>query len=84
MGNNPYHDQHIAEFTACMDQAMTAQNQYIDAMMSALMERMDFLEKRVAELEQAKKQPAEVEAVLTLNEKSAKNVRQKIINFLRW
>lgn len=63
---------------------MTAQNQYIDAMMSALMERMDFLEKRVAELEQAKKQPAEVEAVLTLNEKSAKNVRQKIINFLRW
>lgn len=67
-----------------MDQAMTAQNQYIDAMMSALMERMDFLEKRVAELEQAKKQPAEVEAVLTLNEKSAKNVRQKIINFLRW
>lgn len=84
MGSNPYHNQHIAEFTACMDEAMTFQGQYIDAVVRALTERITFLEKRVEELEQAQKQPAAVEAHVVLNEKSAKNVRKRIMDLLKW
>ena len=83
MGDNPYHNQHIAEFTACMDEAMTAQGQYIDAVVNALVERIEFLEKRVEELEQ-QKHPAEIEAHVTLNEKSVKNVCKRIMDLLRW
>ena len=83
MGSNPYHNQHIAEFTACMDKAMTAQGQYIDAIVTTLVERIEFLEKRVEELEQ-QKQSTEIEARVTLNEKSAKTVRKRIMDLLRW
>ena len=84
MGDNPYHNQHIAEFTACMDEALTSMNQNHLAVFTEMMERMDGLEKRIEKLEQAKEQPAEVEAVVKLNEKSAKDVRKKIMNLFRW
>ena len=84
MGDNPYHNQHIAEFTACMDEALTSMNQNHLAVFTEMMERMDGLEKRIEQLEQAKEQPVEVEAVVKLNEKSAKDVRKKIMNLFRW
>ena len=30
MGGNPYHNQHIAEFTQCMEQAFNDNNNYYD------------------------------------------------------
>ena len=84
MSEHPYHNQHIAEFTACMDDAMTAMNQNNLAVFTAMMERIESLEKRVEQLEQAKDQPAEVEAVVKLNEKSVKDVRKKFMNIFRW
>ena len=54
MGSNPYHNQHIAEFTACMDEAMTAMNQNNLSVFTAMLERIEALEKRVEQLEQAK------------------------------
>lgn len=84
MGDNPYHNQHIAEFTACMDEAMTAMNQNNLSVFTALLERIEALEKRIEKLEQSKEKPAEVEAVVKLNEKSAKDVRKKIMNLFKW
>ena len=84
MGDNPYHNQHIAEFTACMDEALTSMNQNHLAVFTEMMERMDGLEKRIEKLEHSKEQPVEVEAVVKLNEKSAKDVRKKIMNLFRW
>ena len=84
MGNNPYHNQHIAEFTACMDDALTSMNQNHAAAFASILERLEFLEKRVEQLEQAKETPAEIEAVVKLNEKSARDVKKKIMNLFRW
>ena len=84
MGNNPYHNQHIAEFTACMDEAMTSINQNNLSVFTALLERIEALEKRVAQFEQAKTQPLEIEAVVKVNEKSVKDVKKKIMNLFRW
>ena len=84
MGSNPYHNQHIAEFTACMDEAMTAMNQNNLSVFTALLERIEALEKRFEKLEQAKETPAEIEAVVKLNEKSVKDVKKKIMNLFRW
>lgn len=30
MGSNPYHNQHIVEFTQCMEQAFNDNNNYYD------------------------------------------------------
>ena len=84
MGSNPYHNQHIAEFTACMDEAMTAMNQNNLSVFTAMLERIEALEKRIDQLEQAKIQPPEVEAVVKLNEKSVKDVKKKLMNLFRW
>lgn len=84
MSNNPYHNQHIAEFTACMDEAMTAMNQNNLSVFTAMLERIEALEKRVEQLEQAKIQSPEVEAVVKLNEKSVKDVKKKLMNLFRW
>ena len=84
MGDNPYHNQHIAEFTACMDDALTVMNQNNLSVFTAMLERIEALEKRVEQLEQAKTQPTEIDAVVKLNKKSAKDVKKKIMNLLRW
>ena len=84
MGSNPYHNQHIAEFTACMDEAMTAMNQNNLSVFTAMLERIEALEKRVEQLEQAKTQPTEIDAIVKLNEKSLKDVKKKLMNLFRW
>ena len=78
MSDNPYHNQHIAEFTACMDDALTAMNQNNFSVFTAMLERIDALEKRVEQLEQAKMQPPEIDAVVKLNEKSLKDVKRNL------
>lgn len=67
-----------------MDEAMTAMNQNNLSVFTALLERIEALEKRFEKLEQAKETPAEIEAVVKLNEKSVKDVKKKIMNLFRW
>lgn len=67
-----------------MDEAMTSINQNNLSVFTALLERIEALEKRVAQLEQAKTQPLEIEAVVKVNEKSVKDVKKKIMNLFRW
>ena len=38
MGSNPYHNQHIAEFTQCMEQAFNDNNNYYDQQFNAILE----------------------------------------------
>ena len=52
MGNNPYHNQHIAEFTQCMEQAFNDNNNFHDQRFRELLEALESLEKRVARLEE--------------------------------
>jgi len=51
MSDNPYHNQHIAEFTDCMDEALTAMSQNYLAVFTEMMERMNGFEKRIEKLE---------------------------------
>lgn len=67
-----------------MDEAMTSMNQNNLAVFTALLERIEALEKRVAQLEQAKTQPPEIEAVVKVNEKSVKDVKKKIMSLFKW
>lgn len=67
-----------------MDEAMTSMNQNNLSVFTALLERIESLEKRVAQLEQAKTRPPEIEAVVKVNEKSVKDVKKKLMNLFRW
>lgn len=67
-----------------MDDALTSMNQNYSAAFASMLERLEFLEKRVEQLEQAKETPAEIEAVVKLNEKSVRDVKKKIMNLFRW
>lgn len=67
-----------------MDEAMTAMNQNNLSVFTAMLERIEALEKRVEQLEQAKTQPTEIDAVVKLNEKSLKDVKKKLMNLFRW
>ncbi len=53
MTDNPYHNQHIAEFTQCMEQAFNDNNNYNDRRFRELLEAIESLEKRVTRLEDA-------------------------------
>ena len=84
MSDNPYHNQHIAEYTDYVDDALTSMNQNNLSVFTAILERIEAIEKRFDQLEQAKTQPPEVEAVVKLNEKSVKDVKKKLMNLFRW
>ena len=84
MSDNPYHNQHIAEYTDYVNDALTSMNQNNLSVFTAILERIEAIEKRFDQLEQAKTQPPEVEAVVKLNEKSVKDVKKKLMNLFRW
>ena len=87
MGGNPYHDQHIAEFTACMEQAIFELQAHYDNRFKAILDYLEQLEKRIADLENAKSSLGEknprVEAELVVTKESLKKVRDAIMSFFR-
>ena len=87
MGGNPYHEQHIAEFTACMEQAIFELQAHYDNRFKAILDYLEQLEKRIADLENAKSSPGEkkprVEAELVVTKESLKKVRDAIMNMFR-
>ena len=88
MGNNPYHDQHIAEFTQCMEQAFNDSNNYYDQQFNRMLEALEALERRVTRLEEAVfKAPVgaktKVEAEVVVTKDSLRKVRDAIMNLFR-
>lgn len=88
MGNNPYHDQHIAEFTQCMEQAFNDNNNSIDHRFMEVLAALESLEKRVARLEDAVFQksgrPAkQVEADIVVTRESLRKVRDAFMSLFR-
>ena len=84
MGDNPYHNQHIAEFTACMEEALIEQQQYYDGLFMKQQEQIDALAAEMAALKEKQEKPVEIEANVRLNEKSVKDLRSKIANLFRF
>ena len=85
MGDNPYHNQHIAEFTACMEEALIEQQQYYDSLFMQQQEQIDALAAEVAALlKESQEKPIEIEANVRLNEKSVKDLRTKISSILQF
>ena len=88
MGNNPYHDQHIAEFTQCMEQAFNDSNNYYDQQFNRMLEALEALERRVTRLEEAVVKAPEgakkkVEAEVVVTKDSLRKVREAIMNLFR-
>ena len=88
MGNNPYHDQHIAEFTQCMEQAFNDSNNYYDQQFNRMLEALEALERCVTRLEEAVFKAPEgakkkVEAEVVVTKDSLRKVRDAIMNLFR-
>ena len=88
MGNNPYHDQHIAEFTQCMEQAFNDNNNFNDRRYRELLAALESLEKRVARLEEVvfnkpERTTKQVEADIVVTRESLRKVRDAFMSLFR-
>lgn len=89
MTDNPYHNQHITEFTACMEEALNESNAYNDQQFAAIMEALTSLDERVSRLEsmalpaENKQIPPTIEAEVVITRKSLKKLRDSIMNMFR-
>lgn len=88
MTDTPYHNQHIAEFTQCMEQAFNDNNNFNDQRFRELLEAIEALEKRVTRLEEAvfkamEKATKQVEADVVVTKDSLRKVRDAIMNLFR-
>ena len=84
MGNNPYHDQHIAEFTACVDESMTMLQLHYD---SILMRQTNLIESLMREVEELKRQvaakPQQVEVDIVPTQSSLRKLKDSVMGFSR-
>lgn len=86
VSNNPYHNQHIQEYASAVEDAVNEITQHYDSILMdvlAQLEKYETLEARVAALEQSQTKPLDVEANITLNQKSVKDLRAKIMSLFR-
>ena len=88
MGDNPYHNQHIAEFTQCMEQAFNDNNNFHDQRFRELLEALESLEKRVARLEEVvfnkpERTTKQVEADIVVTRESLRKVRDAFMSLFR-
>ena len=84
MGGNPVHDQHIVDFTACVDDALTAIQQYYDAVIETQKKEIDELKQRIDAIEKAGKAPAELEVDVKISEKSKKSFKAQLMSLFRF
>ena len=87
MTDNPYHKQHIMEYTQCMEDSLMQVQTHYDGQFKAMAEALDVLEQRVTRIEQAvlqdeKKQP-QLEAEVYVTKASLKKVRDAIMGIFR-
>ena len=82
--NNPYHNQHIMEFTEYMEEKVQVIQQYYDGILLKQNEIIDALVQRVEKLEQnvpTKRNPFEVDVVAT--KESLEKLKRTIMGIFR-
>lgn len=90
MTDNPYHNQHITDFTQCMEQAFNDNNNYNEQQFSNILVILEEMNQRITRVEDAvfstsagkTKQP-QVEAEVYVTKASLKKVRDAIMNMFR-
>ena len=83
MSNNPYHNQHIQEYAAALEEATNEITQQNDGMFVSILEELDAVIARLEKLEQAAEKPMEIDADVRISSQSLKNLRAKIVSLLR-
>ena len=84
ISDNPYHNQHIKEITACIDDTVMELQSYYDAILLMMQQQIDDLTARVEQLEAQSKKSHTVDVFARLNTQSVKEVRDKIIKMLKF
>ena len=90
MGSNPYHNQHITDFTQCMEQAFNDNNNYNEQQFSNILAILEEMNQRITRVEDAvfsasagKPKRPQVEAEVYVTKASLKKVRDAIMNMFR-
>ena len=90
MTDNPYHNQHITDFTQCMEQAFNDNNNYNEQQFSNILAILEDMERRLTRVEDAvcstsagKTKRPQVEAEVYVTKASRKKVRDAIMNMFR-
>lgn len=81
---NPYHNQHIKEITACIDDTIFELQAHYDAILLMMQQQIDDLTARLEQVEAQNKKPQTVDVFARLNMKSVQEVREKIMKMLRF
>ena len=83
MSDNPYHNQHIQEYAAALEETTNELTQHYDGVLVSILEELDAVIVRLEKLEQAAEKPMEIEADVRISSQSLKNLRAKIVSLLR-
>ena len=83
MSDNPYHNQHIQEYAAALEETTNELTQHYDGVLVSILEELDAVIVRLEKLEQAAEKPMEIEADVRISSQSLKNLRVKIVSLLR-
>ena len=67
ISDNPYHNQHIKEITACIDDTVMELQSYYDAILLMMQQQIDELTARVEQLEAQSKKSHTVDVFARLN-----------------
>ena len=84
VSNNPYHDQHIKEITEAIDETVFEIQAHYDAILLMMQQQIDDLTARLEQMEAHSKKPHTVDVFARLNVQSVKEVRDKILNMLKF
>ena len=84
VSENPYHNQHIKEITACIDDTFFEKQTHNEAIFLMMQQQIDDLTARLEQLEAQNKKPHMVDVFARLNVQSVKDVREKILRMLRF
>lgn len=84
VSNNPYHDQHIKEITEAIDETVFEIQAHYDAILLMMQQQIDDLTARLEQVEAQNKKPHTVDVFARLNVQSVKEVRDKILNMLKF
>ena len=83
MSDNPYHNQHIQEYAAALEETTNELTQHYDGVLVSILEELDAVIVRLEKLEQAAEKPMEIDADVRISSQSLKNLRAKIVSLLR-
>ena len=84
ISENPYHNQHIKEITACIDDTVMELQTYYDSILLMMQQQIDDLTARLEQVEAQSKKPHTVDVFARLNVQSVKEVRDKIMQMLKF